>query len=270
MTDPIKAAFISGGFQIFSAIIAILVAALAFNAWRRSTLGNKKIELAEKCLLDVWKLDKKIKETRMLVVPDLTNISEMKPEYLEYRKKRVDQAMNGIKESEDILEEFREKFLLAEFYLGTLPGIAFNGETRFAKKVRYSVPQEYDEIISQLRLCLVESNPDFFPSWAFGSSPEKAKKQAHLFFGFMYEYEEDEYSARLRRAKKFLERSMRDVVQTKGLMRGAALKIHYALTDWYDDKFKPVVINKHADWTYSPPDKDEHSKDKSNEDKGGN
>ena len=262
MTDQIKAAFISGGFQIISAIIAILVAALTFNAWRRSTLGNKKIELAEKCLLDVWKLDKKIKETRMLAMPlpVADSNSELPPAYLERRKNLVEQAFNDLQECKKILEEFRENFLLAEFYLGALPGITFNGETRFAKKVHYSVPQEYDEIIRQLRVCLLDSNPDLFPFWSSDSSLEKMKKQAHLFNGFMYEYEEDEYSVRLRRVKKFLERSMRDVVQPKGLMKGAALTIRDALSDRYDNKFKPVVINKYADWKSSPAAKKNNSK----------
>jgi len=135
---------------------------------------------------------------------------------------------------------------LAELYLGELPKTKFKGSTRFFKKFCYNAQDEYMEICSQLFSSLIQTSPiTIKQSTQSNASKDIFDKHMNLFHGFMYEYEEDEFSIRLRLTKKTFERHIRKVLRRRTISGRIIDRIKYAITDLSDRQFKPSTINKH-------------------------
>jgi len=207
--DPIKAAIITGSIQAISASATIFATWVAFRSWRRSTLGSRQIELAEECLLLLWGLDAAFKAARQHLVPIDIEEFEANARYNAFYKERHAKAWEGMKECKRLLDDLKNKFLIAEFYLGNFPHIRFSGETRFYK-MSYPIVGEYDELVGQLCVCLFNTSPQaVLETLSNKASQAEIEKSANLFYGFIYEYEEDEYSVRLKITRRTFERYIR-------------------------------------------------------------
>jgi hypothetical protein len=69
-------------------------------------------------------------------------------------------------------------------------------------------------------------------------------KSANLFYGFMYEYEEDEFSIRLRLTRTTFERHIRKVLRRRTISGRILDRITDLITDRLRRKFKPATVNK--------------------------
>ena len=209
LSDPIKAAMITGSIQAVSATATIIAAWVGFRSWRRNTLGNRQIELAEECLLLLWTFDNIIKTARQILIPvspeEFLHNQKYKAIYVENHKK----AWERIRESSQALEMFKNKFLIAQFYLGIFPHVKFDGETRLFR-VDYPIAFEYDEIFGAFCTLLMETSPQAVEEALSKSSDwGKLEKSSNLFYGLASDYEEDEYSIRLRLTKQIFERHIK-------------------------------------------------------------
>lgn len=119
---------------------------------------------------------------------------------------------------------------------------------RYMPKMYYRIDQELSEIVGYLNVLLfIEMSPDWISKAELkNDNIEKFKKNSNMYFGFMYEYEEDYISARIRNAIKSVERHLRAVLRRRGRIERYFDKIRDAMHDKYHDKFKAVDLNKFA------------------------
>ena len=245
LSDPIKAALITGSIQAISAIVTIFAAWAAFRSWRRTTLGNRQIELAEECLLMLWDLDSAINAARKSLIPLDFDAFKINPTYSVSYGERHNKAFEAIRECNKKLTELKDKFLIAEFYLGEFPSIKFEGQTRFFK-MDYPIVSEYDEVLTQLVVCLFDTSPQAVTeNLTAKTDRSKIEKSTNLFYGFAYEYEEDEFSIRLKITRRTFERHLKKRLRQTSILTRAEEKITEAAMDRYRAKFKPATINKH-------------------------
>jgi len=245
LSEPVKAALISGGIQLLSVCVATVAAWAGVQSWKRSTLGNRQIELVEENLLIVWKLDERIKAARMLLPPIDLEKFEGDGSYHRIYTERYESARARLKEAQETFEQLKRSLLLAEFYLGSLPRVRSSGETRFFA-MDYKIVDEYDEVINLLfsNLFTISS------SWATGPKLEpEAKKDfasaMEMFYGFMYEYEKDDYSFRLENARRTFERHVRGWLCDRSLSTRTSERLNDAMLDRLEGKFKPTTTNKY-------------------------
>lgn len=253
MSDAIRAAFISGGIQLTTGLLTLVVAVSALNSWRRNALGARQIQLAEECLQSVWKLDAKIKSARSALAPG--NIEELKnsdnPKIRENYNVKYRRALFEINDCRASLKNLNQQLMLAEFYLGDLPKTRLLHTARFFEKIPYSLYQEYDEIIPGLLICLEDISIDKIDNVELTQKYIKNfNKQANIFYGFLYEYEGDDYSVRLRISRVVFERHIKRVLKRQGLFDRLLEKVIYSAEDNYWYRFKPVTFNKfpHRKW----------------------
>lgn len=245
MSDTIIAAFISGSIQALSASAAIFAAWVAFRSWRRQTLGNRQLALAEECLLLIWKIDASIKDARQTLFPVDLQAYSSNSRYKDIYEAQHKAAYEKIRGCLGMVNDLKHALLIAEIYMGELPRVKFNGETRFFK-MGYKIDMEYDELIGGFPLFLRDVAPE---AAANSGMDEKARdkiiKSADLYYGFAYEYEEDEYSVRLRLARQTFERYAKKFLRQRSFLGRAGGKIDDLISDTLHRKFKPTTINKH-------------------------
>lgn len=247
MSDAIRAALITGGVQLTTGLLTLLVALLALNSWRRNALGARQIQLAEECLQSVWKLDAEIKAARMLLFPG--SLKEIKCSDNQLIKENYNKnhynasiAMHSCIKN---LKDLNHQLMLAEFYLGSLPKIKIPHAARFFGKMPYSLYQEYDEVIPSLLVCLMRTSPETIDSVEVTQeSIDEFDKSANLFYGFMYEYEEDDYSVRLKVSRIAFERHIKRILKRQGLFDRILEKVSHLIEDNINSRFKPVTLNK--------------------------
>ena len=245
LADPIKAAMITSSVQLISASATIFAAWVAFRAWRRSTLGNRQIELAEECLLLLWEFDATVKSTRQMLVPVDFEEFESNERYKVVYSKCHKKAWDGIRECGRTLGKLRDKFLIAEFYLGDFPRVSFKGETRFFRG-NYTIILEYDEIFGQFCSFLLEMTPQAVAEVLSQKSDRtKVENSANLFYGFSSDYEEDEYSARLKLTKQTFERHIKRRLRQTSIFTRTGETFSNTISDIHNKRVTPTTINKH-------------------------
>lgn len=245
MTDAIRAALISGSVQIVTSLLTMTVALLALSSWRRNALGGRQIELAEQCLQAVWELDEEIAATRRLLVPNDIERIKAEPKFLKSYTENYERAYAAIRECLLKATALKKHLMLAEIYLGELPRTKFGGTTRIFNKVPYSIQDEYEEVLSQLLLALNQASPTGIEQIGQSTTAKgEFDKSVNLFYGFMYEYEEDEFSIRLRLTRTTFERHIRKVLRRRTISGRILDRITDSITDQALGKFKPATVNK--------------------------
>jgi hypothetical protein len=245
MTDAIRAALISGSVQIVTSLLTMTVALLALNSWRRNALGARQIELAEQCLQAVWELDEEIAATRRLLFPGDFERIKAEPEFLKRHTESYQRAYVAMRECLLKATALKKQLMLAEIYLGELPRTKFRGTTRFFNKMPYTIQDEYEEVLSQLLLALNRTSPAVIEQGGQSTTvKEEFDKSANLFYGFMHEYEEDEFSIRLRLTRTTFERHIRTVLRRRTISDRILDRITDSITDRLRRKFKPATVNK--------------------------
>jgi hypothetical protein len=264
VNETIKAAWISGSLQASSAIAAIIAAWIALSSWRRHALGTRQIELAEECLQAVWTLDEEIADARRLLFPGDIETIKGDAKIRDYYVQNYQKAFAAVRECLAKQKALRKLFMLSELYLGVFPRVEFSGTTRFFGKMPYTIYGEYEEIISQLLSDLFKVSPntivcnDISAEWK-----ETFDKSANLFHGFMYEYEEDEYSIRLRLTKNTFERHIKNVLRRRGMFERMLGRLENWISDRYHRQFRPATINKlpYSSYLPKPPAASHYFKD---------
>lgn len=194
----------------------------------------------------LWSLDAAFKAVRQCLLPVDIEEFESNKKYCAVYGERHAKAWEEIKECKRLLDELKNKFLIAEFYLGSFPPVRFNGETRFFK-MSYPIVGEYDELLGQLCVCLFDTSPQtIVESLSNKNGQAKIERSANLFYGFMYEYEEDEYSVRLKLTKRTFERHIKARLRQTSILAKAGDKMLESAMDYQAAKFKPATINKHS------------------------
>lgn len=255
MSDTILAAWITGGLQASSAITAIIAAWIALNSWRRHALGNRQVALAEECLQAVWNVDEKISDARLLLPPGDIDNNRSDTTARDYYVQRHRRALDAMRECYKAVKALKKLFMLSELYLGEFPRIEFQGTIREFQKAPYSIQREYEEIVGQLLVALMEVSPETIGVAALSEKEtDDFTKSANLFFGFTYEYETDEYSARLKLARQTFERHILNVLRRRSFRERVVGRLDHWVSDRYWRKFTPVTINKHWNWNSAPRD----------------
>ncbi|MBC9178440.1 hypothetical protein [Pseudoroseomonas ludipueritiae] len=243
MDPTIQAAIYGGAVQGLATVGAAI---FALRAWRHNTLGTRQVQLAEECLTLLWELDKSIKEARMAFPSGFSGQSnrEIGPAYYISRAPFYQDANIKFQNVRNNFRSFREKFILSEFYIGRMPLVSFKGESRWFK-MDYSIVDEYDELIGQLGLYLDEGLPDFLKTrTATPAEADKIARSNNLYFGFMYEYEEDEYTKRLNNVKNVCARRIRSILRKRTFFGSFIDFAGDKITDYLDSRFKPTMTRK--------------------------
>lgn len=245
MSDAIRAALITSSVQLTTGFLTLLVALAALNSWRRNTLGIRQIQLAEECLQAVWALDKDIKAARLLLAPMSVTEIKSNARIKKIYAKTHSEAWQAMGLCAKKVQELTRLFMLAEFYLGDFPKTKLPRTARFFNKIPYTLPEEYKEIVGQLCACLMNMSPEWIESTEVTQSYiEDFEQRANMFFGFIYEYEEDDYSVRLRISRILFERYMRSVLRRQNLVQRLSGKLWNLVEDGFSRRFKPVTKNK--------------------------
>ena len=248
LTDPIKAALITGCFQLIMASATLIAALLAIGAWRRQALGTRQVGLAEECVQAVWALDERIRVARRILPPE--SLSSLSDVSASSRYKEVHgRAMNAMRECLIASQKLEQLCRLSEVYLGDFPLTSFAGTTRLFPRSLYKPQAEYVEIVTLLLMDLDRVSPNRLEeSRATPKGQDAFEKSSHMFSGFMYEYEKDEYSARLELAKRTFERHIKDILRRRGMVERVVSRFYMWIGDRFDRKFKPVTLNKFRNW----------------------
>lgn len=245
MNDTIQAALITASTQVLIGLFTMSVAVSALNSWRRNALGTRQLELAEQCLQAVWRLDEHIKAARSFLPP--SSLAEIKSND---RARQVhmqlhEKALAATRACSVELGELKKLLMLSEIYLGEFPKTWMPNTARFFQKMSYTIEQDYDEIIGQLFVCLVHIAPEDLENVEINEkNTEEFDRSAEMFFGFMYEYEEDDYSVRLRASRTAFERHVSKILKRRRITNRFWGKLGNVVSDRYHAKFKPVMVNK--------------------------
>lgn len=245
MSDLIRAALITGSVQVIIGSLTMSVAISALNSWRRNALGTRQLELAEQCLQAVWRLDEHIKAARFLLIPG--NLDEIKSNdrVRQIHTQSHERALAAMRACYVEFKELKNLLMLSEVYLGEFPKTRMPHTARFIKRMSYTTEQDYDEIIGQLLVCLMNISPDWLENIEVNESNIKEfDKSAEMFYGFAYEYEEDDYSVRLRVSRTAFERHVSRILRRRRLSHRFWEKLGNTVSDHYRNKFKPVTINQ--------------------------
>ena len=109
----------------------------------------------------------------------------------------------------------------------------------------YSLYQEYDEVLPQLLMHLMNVSPESLVHIELTSkSIDDFDKSANMFYGFMYEYEEDDFSVRLNVSRIAFERHIKRILKRQGLQDRFLDWMSHQAQDRYRNRFKPVTTNK--------------------------
>jgi len=242
VTDAIWAAIITGGAQLIAGAFAILAAWIALSSWRRNALGSRQIQLAEECLQSLWRLDDQIKSARLLLMPH--TLDEARRFREAYEQSRAD-AIQAIANCRESANDFKEKVKLAEVYLGAFPRTRLPDTSR-RLGISYSVYEDFIEVVENLSSAL---------RWKLSlkyvrdgelslEAQEEFGRSANLYSGFFYEYEEDDYSFRLRISRISSEQHLSSILRRRSRYE-RSLGIN-RLEMRLAKKYKPVMVNKFA------------------------
>jgi len=229
----------------------LIAASMALTAWRRNTLGSRQVDLAEKCLTQGWRLHDEIVKTRRLMpflsyLPGFAghNTPQSRKTLLENR----DKASAALGTCLQIYTEFKVTYALTEMYLGPLAMVKSAGETTFFHHYAYRIPDEYEEIIGVLLVCLQKvlpgDDPDIEPT---DEQLREQNRAGDLFFGFGADHIEDEITARLCNAKDALDRRMSFVLRRRRMIGRLIDKGLYALI-----KLNRRKVRISAEWLPRP------------------
>jgi hypothetical protein len=109
----------------------------------------------------------------------------------------------------------------------------------------YTIQEEYEEVLSQLLVELNRTSPAVIEQGGQSTTfKDEFDKSANLFYGFMYEYEEDEFSIRLRLIRTTFERHITKVLRRRTISGRIRDRITDSITDQIRSKFTPATVNK--------------------------
>lgn len=239
LPDSVKAALVTGSVQVVTGSLTAFVAWYALSSWRRNALGSRQIQLAEECLQLLWTLDDEVKAARKVMVPQaLTEATRFKDSYEQNRLK----ALDMIRSCFNSAKRFDEKVRLAEVYLGKFPSLKLPNTAR-TFRIPYSTSSEYLEVLERLislvswKLDLSEYSKDV-PNDA---EIEEFSDSINMFSGFIYEYEEDDYSFRLRLSKMAFEHHISSILRRNTRYE----RIYRTASFRFAKKFKPTMKSRY-------------------------